>query len=255
VILASSNSDMTREDQALRQLDEQRVAGVIISPSSTRLQPRLREIRDHGTPVVVLDRHRSRRDQCSVAINDTSGASQVAQHLIELGHREVGLLNGPRYLKPCLERREGFLGVLGSAGIEVSPQHDLEASMTIEAGESAAGTLFDQGGLPTALFCGNDLMAIGAERAAIARKLRIPEDIAIVGYDDIWFAASSLVPLTSVRNPAYEMGFRSAELLIDEVKNPETHRHSAVLVVRQSTTGVPGERRFGDAIAGRLPVA
>ena len=233
---------------------------MIISPSSTRLPPRLREIRDHGTPVVVLDRHRSRRDQCSVAINDTSGASQVAQHLIELGHREVGLLNGPRYLKPCFERREGFLGVLGSAGVEVLPEHDLEAAMTIEAGERAAGALFDQGGLPTALFCGNDLMAIGAERAAIARKLRIPEDIAIVGYDDIWFAASSLVPLTSVRNPAYEMGFRSAELLIDEVKNPDTHRHSAVLiepelVVRQSTSGAPGERRFGEAVAGRLPVA
>jgi LacI family transcriptional regulator len=261
VILAGTNSVASREDRALRQLDEQRVAGIIMSPSSTRLPPRLREIRSHGTPVVLLDRHRSRRDQCSVAINDTSGAGLVAEHLLELGHRDIGLLNGPRYLKPCYERRDAFLAVLAQAGVELAPANDLETAMTIEAGEQAAGELFDQGGKrPTALFCGNDLMAIGAERAAIARGLRIPEDIAIVGYDDIWFAASSLVPLTSVHNPAYEMGFRAAELLIDEVTNAESHKHSAVLfeprlVVRQSTTGLPGEGAAREPAAAEATAA
>ena len=243
VILASSNSAASREDRALRMLDEQRVAGILMSPSSKTPSPRLREIRSHGTPVVLLDRHRSRRDQCSVAINDTTGAAQVARHLLDLGHREIGLLNGPRYLKPCFERREGFLTVLADAGLEVAPAFDLEAPMTVEAGERAAGELFDGTGTPSALFCGNDLMAIGAERAALARDLRIPEDVAIVGYDDVRFAETSLVPLTSVRNPAYELGFRAAELLIEEVTNSEGHRHRSVLiepelVVRQSTTGV-----------------
>jgi len=225
VILASSNSAASREDRALRMLDEQRVAGILMSPSSKTPSPRLR------------------RDQCSVAINDTTGAAQVARHLLDLGHREIGLLNGPRYLKPCFERREGFLTVLADAGLEVAPAFDLEAPMTVEAGERAAGELFDGTGTPSALFCGNDLMAIGAERAALARDLRIPEDVAIVGYDDVRFAETSLVPLTSVRNPAYELGFRAAELLIEEVTNSEGHRHRSVLiepelVVRQSTTGV-----------------
>ena len=244
VILASSGSVASREARALQLLDEQRVAGVLMSPSTKQPSRRLREIRSHGTPVVLLDHHRSRRDQCNVAINDTTGAAQVAKHLIELGHRDIGLLNGPRYLKPCFERRAGFLMVLAEAGIDLPPAFDLEAAMTIEAGERAAAALFDGASLPSAIFCGNDLMAIGTERAALARGLRIPEDLAIVGYDDVPFAETTVVPLTSVRNPAYELGFRAAELLIEELTDSERHRHRSLLlepelVVRESTTGIP----------------
>jgi LacI family transcriptional regulator len=243
VILASSGSDPAREDRALRLLEEQRVAGILISPASRTASPRLREIRGHGTPIVLLDRHRSRRDQCSAAADDTSGGRQVAQHLLALGHEHIGLLNGPSSLKPCVERRDGFVEVLDKAGVQLDAAHDLVAeTMTIEAGEEAAAGLLGRPGGPTALFCGNDLLAIGAERAALARGVRIPEDLAIVGYDDIRFAETSLVPLTSVRNPAYELGFEAARLLIDEATNGSGHRHERLLfepelIVRQSTRG------------------
>jgi LacI family transcriptional regulator len=241
VILASSGSVADREDRALRMLEEQRVAGILVSPVSKGNSPRLTAIRRRGTPIVMLDRHRSQRDHCSAAVNDVSGGRLVAQHLVSLGHTRIGFLNGPTTLKPCAERRQGFLGVLGEHGLELAAEDDLEAgTMTIEAGESEARALLGRRRPPTALFCGNDLLAIGAERAAIDLGLRIPEDVAIVGYDDIRFAATSLVPLTSVRIPAYELGYEAAKLLIDEATNPTEHRHTRLrfepeLVVRSST--------------------
>jgi LacI family transcriptional regulator len=241
VILASSGSAADREDRALRLLEEQRVAGILISPASRTPSPRVREIRSHGTPIVLLDRRRKRRDQCSVAIDDTSGGRQVAAHLVALGHKRVGLINGPRSLKPCAERREGLFDVLTASGGTIAARHEIEMeAMTIEAGEAAMTDLLSRARMPSAVFCGNDLMAIGAERAALAHGLEIPADVAIVGYDDIRFAATSLVPLTSVRNPAYEMGYQAATLLIEEATSKVDHQHRNVLlepelVVRAST--------------------
>ena len=258
VILASSGSVASREDRALRMLEEQRVAGILVSPVSKGNSPRLTAIRRRGTPIVMLDRHRSQRDHCSAAVNDVSGGKLVAQHLVSLGHERLGFVNGPTTLKPCAERRQGFLTVLGEHALELRPDHDFVApTMTIEAGEDAARTLLDRPDRPTALFCANDLLAIGAERAAIDLGLRIPDDVAIVGYDDIRFAATSLVPLTSVRIPAYELGYEAARLLIDEATNAAQHRHTRLrfepeLIVRASTrpAGNGAARGARAAVAG-----
>ena len=243
VILCSSASSTAREDRQLRLLEEQRVAGILMSPVRKDPSPPVYEIRSRGMPIVLLDRGRSRRDQCSAAVNDTSGGRLVAEHLVSLGHERLGLINGPGSLKPCAERRASFLDALGKRGLALASAHDVEtAEMTISAGEEAVANLLSRGRLPTALFCTNDLLAIGAEHAALTRGLRVPEDLAIVGYDDIRFAAMSFVPLTSVRMPAYELGYRATKLLIDEATNDSRHRHQRLLfepelVVRQSTRG------------------
>jgi LacI family transcriptional regulator, galactose operon repressor len=231
VVLASSGTAPSREDEALRLLEEQRVAGILISPATSTPSRRLREIRGHGVPVVLLDRRRKRADQCSVAVDDTSGGRMVAEHLVGLGHTRIGLVNGPRRLKPCAERRDGLVAVLGERRLELAAHHEIELdAMTIEAGEAGMTELLGRRPLPSAVFCGNDLMAIGAERAALAHGLSIPGDVAIVGYDDIQFAATSLVPLTSVRIRAYELGYEAAKLLIEEVTAEERHRHRTVLL-------------------------
>jgi LacI family transcriptional regulator len=214
-----------------------------MSPATSSPSPRLREIRRRGTPIVLLDRHRKRRDQCSVAVNDTNGGRQVGDHLISLGHKRIGLINGLRTLKPCAERREGLFEVLEASGAAVDTRHELEMDeMTTEAGEHAMSEILSRPRPPTAIFCGNDLMAIGAERAALEHGLSIPDDVAIVGYDDIRFAATSLVPLTSVRNPAYDLGYQAASLLIEEATDSAHHQHLNVLlepelIVRASTEG------------------
>ena len=243
VVLASSGTAPAREDEALRLLEEQRVAGILISPATSTPPRRLKEIRSHGVPVVLLDRHRKRADQCSVAVDDTSGGRQVARHLLGLGHKRIALVNGPRRLKPCAERREGLVTTLEARGARLRAEHEIEMdAMTIEAGEAAMNRLLNERRKPSAVFCGNDLMAIGAELAALSRGFSIPDDVAIVGYDDIRFAATSLVPLTSVRNPAYELGYEAARLLIEEASGSPQHEHRNVLlepelIGRTSTLG------------------
>ena len=251
VILASSGAAATREDEVLHLLEEQRVGGVLLSPATMTTPKRVRELRGHGTPVVLLDRHRKRRDQCSVAVDDTTGGRRVGEHLLELGHTKIGLINGPRHLKPCAERRDGLRGVLVGRGMDIAQEHEIEMdAMTIEAGAAAMAELLGRSSrprrssMPTAIFCGNDLMAIGAERAAVAAGVDIPGDVGIVGYDDIRFAATSLVPLTSVRNPAYDLGYQAAKLLIEEATDDEHHEHQNVLlepelIVRSSTVADP----------------
>ena len=215
-----------------------------MSPVERNPSKNVRDIHDRGTPVVLLDRHRSTRQWCSAAVNDTRGARLVAEHLIELGHKRLALLNGPINLKPCWERRESFLEVMAEHGLELASEYDVEApEMTIDAGAEAAAKLFDQKNLPTGVFCTNDLLALGAERTAAERGLRIPSQVSVVGYDDIRFAATSLVPLTTVRNPSFELGYEATRLLIDEATNNSAHKHQRLLlepelIVRGSTTRV-----------------
>jgi len=235
-----------------------------MSPIERAPAKSVREIHDRGTPVVLLDRHRSARQWCSASVNDTSGARLVAEHLVELGHRRVALINGPVNLKPCAERRDSFLSSLGAHGIGLSSTHDVEApEMTIEAGERAAAKLLRGNGRPTAVFCTNDLLALGAERAALASGIRVPSELAIVGYDDIRFAATSLVPLTTVRNPSFELGYESTRLLLDEAFNTGDHVHRRLLfepelIVRASTidatTDPNGRARSTKAASSRNSV-
>jgi LacI family transcriptional regulator len=241
LILCSSAGSREREDRQLRLLEEQRVAGILMSPIERTPAKSVREIHARGTPVVLLDRHRSARQWCSASVNDTNGAKLVAEHLVDLGHRRIALVNGPVSLTPCAERRASFLSALGSHSLGLQASYDLEVpEMTIEAGEQAASRILERTSRPTALFCTNDLLALGAERAALASGLRIPDDLAIVGYDDIRFAATSLVPLTTVRNPSFELGYESTRLLLDEALNGDEHTHRKLLfepelVVRAST--------------------
>jgi LacI family transcriptional regulator len=260
LILCSSAGLREREDRQLRMLEEQRVAGILMSPIERTPTQRVRDIHKRGTPVVLLDRHRSAREWCSAAVNDTKGARLVAEHLLALGHKRIALVNGPIRLKPCAERRSSFVGVLAEHGVELVPAFDLEmAEMTIEAGDEAASRLFSARKLPTAVFCTNDLLALGAERAALARGLDVPGDLAIVGYDDIRYAGTSLIPLTTVRNPSFELGYESTRLLIDEATDGTQHTHRRLLfepelVVRASTAppgGSAGDRRLRVRAASR----
>ena len=249
LILCSSGGSLQREDRQLGLLEEQRVSGILMSPIERSPARSVRDIHQRGTPVVLLDRHRSSRHWCSAAINDTSGAQLVAEHLLELGHKRIGLINGPVSLTPCAERRKSFVDVLSAHGVELAAAADIETTeMTIEAGATAAARVLEARTPPTALFCTNDLLALGAVRTVSAHGLDVPRDLAIVGYDDIRFAATALVPLTTVRNPAFELGYESTQLLIDEAADGTNHKHRRLLfepelVVRASTGPVSTKTR------------
>lgn len=241
VIVCTSANSPQREEENLRLLEEQRVAGVLITPVASA-KPVVTRLRASGTPVVLVD-HRAGKNTCSVSVDDVAGGRLAAQHLLELGHRRIAVVSGSQSVQPNAERRTGFLESLGASGVKVPPQLDLVTDiLRVEDGEAAGATLLDTPKRPTAVFCGNDLVAIGLLRAAIARGLSIPYDVAIVGYDDVVFAELATVPLTSVRQPTYDLGYSAAKLLLEEAGAKPNHRHERLifkpeLVVRESTVG------------------
>lgn len=242
VVVCSLASDPTHERRQLRLLEEQRVAGIVatgVSKGNSRVYSRMRK---SGTPVVMLDRRSASRDQCSVSVDDVAGGRLAGEHLCELGHRRLALVNGPHDWRQCADRRKGFLAAADTAGAQLLEGADVEVEqMTIGAGEEAAREILAGKDKPTGIFCANDLLALGVEHALIAAGHRVPDDFAIVGYDDVAFATMAFVPLTSVRQPAYELGRRAATQLLDEA-NDKAHKHERVvftpeLVVRASTGG------------------
>jgi len=243
LVLCNSNQRAQRENAHLDLLQQQRVQGILVTPVDAEA-PLLEEIRRRGTPVVIVDRTRADRSFCSVSVDDLLGGRLAVEHLLDRGHRRVAFVGGPFTLGQVRERLQGARDAWAEAGL---PAEDLIAveteSLDVASGREAGGRLsgLPSGRRPTAAFCGNDLTALGLLQHAIGSRVRVPEELAIVGYDDIEFAAAAAVPLTSVRQPRRELGRTAAELVLDESSNPD-HEHRQVLftpelVARESTRG------------------
>ncbi|MFF0526848.1 LacI family DNA-binding transcriptional regulator [Nocardia amikacinitolerans] len=241
LFLCNSSGRSDRELSYLTRLEEQRVQGILITPTDPDAAV-LDELVARGTPVVILDRRRDSATHCSVAVDDVLGGELAAGHLVEMGHRRIAFVGGPSEIGQVRDRREGALRGLARAGMEPDRLVDIPTTgLTVAEGARAGERLL---GLPaqtrpTAAFCANDLLALGLLQQCVSLGLRVPGDLAIVGYDDIEFAAAAAVPLTSVRQPRQLLGRTAAALLVREVRDQE-HRHEQVLfapelVVRRST--------------------
>ncbi|MEV0390809.1 LacI family DNA-binding transcriptional regulator [Nonomuraea sp. NPDC050643] len=239
VILGNSAGSLDKEERNLRVLAEHRVRGVLITPSGED-PARLDRLREHGISVVLVDHPAHRPDQCAVAVDDVAGGRAAVAHLLAKGARSIAYVTGPLTIRQCVERREGAKAAMRAVGLDPADLRVAEtATMTARAGEKAAADLI-AGGLPEAVFCANDLLALGVLRALLRAGVRVPEDVVLMGYDDIDFAAASTVSLSSMRQPTYQLGRIATELLLDECDNPETHAHQHImfqpeLVPRETT--------------------
>ncbi|MFI1722236.1 LacI family DNA-binding transcriptional regulator [Streptomyces sp. NPDC020489] len=201
--------------------------------------------RRNAVPYVMADQNAPQPGTCSVGIDDLAGGHAAIRHLLERGHRSLVYVSGPDRLQQVRDRRAGALGALGEAGVAASALRELPcAGLTVDAGRDAGHRVLGLPDRPTAVFCANDLLALGVLQALYEAGLRVPDDIAVLGYDDIEFAASAVVPLTSVRRPASAMGRRAGRLLVEDTAQGTRHTHSHVvlqpeLVVRRSTMAVP----------------
>jgi LacI family transcriptional regulator len=246
LFLCNSNGDAAREDRYLDLLHQQRVLGILIT-ALDYANPRLRTLPEQGTPVVLVDHPADvERAWCSVAVDDTLGGELAVVHLIELGHERIAFAGGPLALPQIADRLEGSRRAMAAAGRPVDDLVVVETdAQTFGAGRFAAQRLI---GLPasrrpTAMFCANDLLALGALQQFVLTGVAVPSDVAIVGYDDIDFATAAAVPLTSVRQPRDILGRTATELLVAEATEDD-HAHQGVtfvpeLMVRASTRGLP----------------
>ena len=240
LLLCNSGQSQDREDRHLDLLEQQRVQGVLITPVDDSHNARLDELVARGTPVVLVDRGSRRRDRCSVAVDDTLGGRLAGEHLAERGHRRVAFAGGPLSIRQIAERHDGAAKALADSGAELVLVETQATS--VAEGRRAAEVIaaLPASRRPTAVFCANDLVALGVLQEMTRRGVRVPQDLAIVGYDDIEFAEAAAIPLTSVRQPREQLGRTATELLLDEVASGERHKHKHIvfepeLVVRASS--------------------
>jgi LacI family transcriptional regulator len=241
VILCNSNDDDEREQHYLSVLQEQRAFGILITPVGNVTEA-IEAVRRKGTPVVLVDRGSNRR-QCSVSVNDRVGGELAVAHLIEQGHTRIGFVGGPMSINQVSERLAGARAAIQAAGLRDSALVVIETPrLDVESGRATGDQIaaLPARRRPTAVFCANDLLALGLLQDTTRRKKSVPGDLAIVGYDDIEFAAAAAVPLTSVRQPRAQLGQAAMELLLEEATELEAHQHRQIvfepeLVVRESS--------------------
>jgi LacI family transcriptional regulator len=249
LFLCNSDLDSRREAQYLDQLLMQRVRGVLIT-AVDYANPQLRTLPSLGVPVVLVD-HASApggAGWCSVGVRDVEGGYVATAHLLEHGHERIAFVGGPLTTPQVADRLAGARRAVDEAGLAEEALTVLpSAALTFVDGRRATQRLL---GLParrrpTAVFCANDLVALGVLQHLTENGISIPNQMSLVGYDDIEFAAAAAVALTSVHQPRHEIGKAAAELLLEEAAGDREHEHRHVeftpeLVVRASTGAAPG---------------
>ncbi|RAY15341.1 hypothetical protein DPM19_11590 [Actinomadura craniellae] len=234
----TSEGSRDKELRCLDFLHEHGAAAVLIMPVGQGAESVARA-RAHGMGVVTLDRELPRADGCTARADHGAGGALAARHLIDRGRTRLAFVTGAPNSPPCRQRQAGAVRELARDGHEpllTLPQGD----MTPTLGQEAARRLLALPRPPTGVFCANDLLAIGVVNELLRQGVRVPEDIAVIGYDDIELAATAAVPLTTVRQPRNELGQIAAELALAEsgTASDHVHRHVVLapeLVVRDST--------------------
>ncbi len=242
VLLANSDESPEREASHLEVFEEQRVGGLLISPVEDDLS-RLELARDRGIPVVLVDREAGSSGFPSVSVDDVAGGALAARHLLDLGRRRLAFVGGPLRIRQVADRHRGATEAV--AAVEGATLHLVGTDeMSLDEGRRAGEVLralVRETGID-GIVAANDLLAIGVERALLfgPDPVRVPDEVALVGYDDISFAASAVVPITSVRQPRELIGSTAVELILEQGERPDpaTARHVVFepsLVIRAST--------------------
>lgn len=241
ILVANSDENRRREETHLDLFAEQRVAGVLITPVAESV-PTLERLRDRGIPGVLVDRGSVDPGFSSVAVDDVDGGRIAAAHLLGIGRRRLAFVGGPTSLPQVSDRLRGAQAVAAEAGTGL--EFMATEALSVEEGRRAGRLLLERPAAerPDAVFAANDLLALGLLQGLVmAGDVRVPEDIALIGYDDIDFAASAVIPLSSIRQPAALIGSTAVDLLLRASEDPDAAGEQVLfrpeLVARASTLG------------------
>ena len=237
VFLCNSDESVIKEERYINVLIEQQVRGVLFAPSDIKSN-RMDEMKSRGISVTLLDRELKGGSHCSVSVDDVHGGRIAIEYLSELGHQNIAWVAGPESIPQVADRGIGVAKAAKAGGLSIQAiRVQLQNSAQ---GEEAAKSILKLPKMPTAVFCANDLLALGVMRGLMAAKVKVPDQVSILGYDDINFASSAAVPLSSISQPAYQMGVTAADLLLSECEDGDSHQHQQIrfqpkLVEREST--------------------
>lgn len=245
VLLANSDDSPERESAYLNLFVQQRVQGLLISPIGN-ITNRLRRLRDRGIVTVLVDRRAEGQEFSSVSVDDVAGGFLAVSHLIEQGCRHIAFIGGPISIKQVADRLHGATQAC-AAHVDVQLEVLLYDGLGVQQGREAGETIIKRSpsARPDGAFCANDLLAVGVlQSLTMLARLRVPDDLRLIGYDDIDFASATVVPLTSVRQPSLLIGETAVELLVEQIGSsgtagaaPREIVYQPELVVRESTVG------------------
>ncbi|MDF2613339.1 MAG: LacI family transcriptional regulator [Clostridia bacterium] len=220
IMYCNTDDDVKKEDKYIQMLTEKMADGIIITQSVARkmTSERLQLAR---TPIILIDRDAEGEGVGGkVLVDNLMGAYEAIKHLLIKGYRNIVFVAGPLTSNTTKARLEGYKRALDEFKVPFNKDYILEGQYKSEWGFKAVNQLFEKKLNFDAVFCGNDVIAISVVKALKDAGKLIPEDVAVIGYDDIHMASLIEPPLTTVRQPIYEMGYRAVEMLVDIIENP-----------------------------------
>jgi LacI family transcriptional regulator len=244
LITFNTDDNVEREKQVLLVLRQRRVDGVllVVAPNPSK-DEHIRSLLQSDIPTVYLDRVPTGMEVDSVSVDNVEGSRNCVRHLISLGHRKIAIVTGPPSLQTAAERLQGYREAMHEAGIPTYPELIMEGNFRAEGGYLRGRELLAGTDRPTAVFVCNNMMSLGLLKALVELGLRCPEDIAIAMFDDFPMAEAFRPRMTAVVQPAYSIGYRGAELLIERIERkradqtPVRIRLSTDLLIRESSAG------------------
>jgi len=242
VIFCNTDEDNQKEQNYIQVLMQNQVDGVVLVPSSSD-SGSVELLQQNGVQVVVIDRHVASRKVDQVRCDSFGGGYELTKLLSSLGHTRIALLNGPRNVSTAVDRFAGFNQALGEAGLEPADQTVIFGEFTRASGSEMARRVLEVNPRPTALFAGNNFIALGVLRALEDAHLRVPEDMAVVTFDDLPESLMISPFLTVAAQPVYEMAAKATEMLIERLASAEARDYQDIvfpthLIVRKSSGGV-----------------
>ena len=247
LVLCNADNDPRKESSYLNELRSYRPAGWLIIPSTdSEMAAQSKSVAASGTPVVCIDRQPPDWKGDVVLVANEAGAHSATRHLLRMGHRQLAVITGPLHLTNAVERLQGFKRALAEAKVHIEPEYIQEAGFNRQSGYQASTRLLGMLPRPTAIFACNDLMALGVLLAAREMDLHCPEELSIVGFDDLDFAEFTAPALTTVHQPGYQLGTTAARLLLDRIGGLKGSPKKIVL---------PSELKIRHSVAPVSPVA
>jgi len=242
IVFCNSDEKIEKESLYFEIFKNRWVDGIIFSvvTGNKEEESYIRAIYEKGTPVVLIDREIDGYFANVVMIDNKKSAFDATTHLLELNHRKIGCITGPLNIKMFAKRLQGYRKALAEYGIEFNEDLVKEADLTIKGGSLAVKELLSQKELPTAIFACNDFMAIGAIKELQRNGLKVPNDVSVIGFDDIPLASLVTPSLTTIAQPLYEMGVEAMNLLMRLMEKKGASRRKILLdtqlVIRDSTS-------------------
>jgi DNA-binding LacI/PurR family transcriptional regulator len=239
LIIANTGYDGGLESRLLRRFQERRLAGIILTGFAIGQENAVMEVTQSGIPCVVIWEALDTSSLSFVGFNNFTAAYSMTEYLIQLKHQRIGLILGPySKVRRAKRRLEGYRAALRDNDLKFDPRLVIEKQPTLHEGKEGMEKLLSMPKPPTAVFAASDMLAVGALAAAREKRLRVPEDVSIAGFDDIDFAAFCNPPLTTVRVPASKMGEMAVEMLMGMIEGKSREGRQITLdtqiIVRES---------------------